>query len=215
MESQICTTKEQSTRLLKLGVKADTADMIRRYNIGMREDMDWDAVWEDKAAKVYIHFRKKDDPINESIHVIGSVTENLDGYDVPAWSLSKLIEMMPPSLDGFGSLYLSAGLHTKRYNADNRIKDHQYFIQYGVNYTSGRYDNPFNALIDAIEWLIKVRGSIDEAYLVPSARSPCCGECVFFENEDTNGEAWCESLQRPVRCDNKACKDEIGKGGDK
>lgn len=42
-----------------------------------------------------------------------------------------------------------------------------------------------------------------------------CGDCALFENEDINGEAWCAFHQRPVRCDSKACKDEIWKGGDK
>lgn len=42
-----------------------------------------------------------------------------------------------------------------------------------------------------------------------------CGDCALFENEDINGEAWCEFHQRLVRCDSKACKDEIGKGGEK
>lgn len=42
-----------------------------------------------------------------------------------------------------------------------------------------------------------------------------CGDCALFENEDINGEAWCEFHQKLVRCDSKACKDEIGKGGGK
>lgn len=207
MESQICTTKEQSTRLLKLGVRAYTADMIRLYMDETGEVKDGEDVRQGKVGNFYYTERNVDRPLRESIHFIGSGTENLYRYDAPAWSLSTLIEMLPPHLDGFGTLYMSAGLHTKRYNADNRTKDHQYFIQYGVNYTSGRYDNPFDALIDTIEWLIKVRGRFNKAYLKESAWPVLCGGCIFFENEDTNGEAWCESRQRPVRCDTTACKD--------
>ena len=63
--------------------------------------------------------------------------------------------MMPPAIDGLGTLYLCAGLNTKKYNDDNKVKAHQYSIEYGLNYISHRYDDPFEAFIEAIEWLIK------------------------------------------------------------
>lgn len=83
-----------------------------------------------------------------------SVLFDMDLY-YPAWSLYKLIDMMPPAIDGLGTLYLCAGLNTKKYNADNKVKAHQYSIEYGLNYISHRYDDPFEAFIEAIEWLIK------------------------------------------------------------
>lgn len=213
MKTQICTTKEQSARLLKAGLDPETADMIRLYMNYIGEVVDWEDVRQNKAGDFYYVEQGVDRPLRESIHFMGKA-DSLYRYDAPAWSLSTLIEMLPPYLDGFGTLYLAAGLNTKRYNADNKIKDHQYDVEYGVNYTSGKYDNPFDALIDAIEWLIG-RRYLNEDYLTPPKRSSYCGTCSFFENEDINGEAWCEFHQRLVRCDSKTCKDEIGKGGNK
>lgn len=44
--SQICTTKEQSERLLALGIKKETADCVMMYydgwHIGVAEDFDFD-----------------------------------------------------------------------------------------------------------------------------------------------------------------------------
>ena len=68
--SQICTTKEQSERLLALGLKRETADM--RYQI---QYLDWGGV-------------------------LKECTPSLDPYPplnndrfIPAWSLHRLIEL--------------------------------------------------------------------------------------------------------------------------
>ena len=69
--SQICTTKEQSERLLALGLKKQTADMHHyQYTDGGR--------WNIEARP------------------------SIAGYNnrlVPAWSLHRLIEMMPQWID--------------------------------------------------------------------------------------------------------------------
>ena len=61
--SQICTTREQSERLLALGIKKETADM-----------------W-------YPHFAKT--------CPIPLIDEVLTTDDIPAWSLGRLMEMLP------------------------------------------------------------------------------------------------------------------------
>lgn len=83
-----------------------------------------------------------------------SVLFDMDLY-YPAWSLYKLIDMMPPFVEGIGWLRIITRLNTKKYNACNKVEVHQYSIEYGVKYTSHRYDDPFEAFIEAIEWLIK------------------------------------------------------------
>ena len=65
LKSQICTTKEQSERLLALGLKKETADM------------GW--------VKM----------LNGDDYVI-AIAEDYAFIDIPAWSLHRLIEMMPP-----------------------------------------------------------------------------------------------------------------------
>lgn len=63
-KSQICTTKEQSERLLALGFNTETADM------GLIGDI----------------------PI-----ILSTTWANADPiFDTPAWSLHRLIEMLPP-----------------------------------------------------------------------------------------------------------------------
>lgn len=69
-KSQICTTREQSERLLTLGLKKETADMWRGFLVG-----------------------------GETL----VPTEDVDLYNfyvepIPAWSLHRLIEMMPQYL---------------------------------------------------------------------------------------------------------------------
>lgn len=135
--NRLCTTQQQSQRLLEAGVSPDTAEC---YLQRITETDDWsiDNV-QDQLVEPWMD---------------KSVLFDMDLY-YPAWSLSKLIDMMPPAIDGLGMLYLCAGLNTKKYNADNKVKVHQYSIEYGLNYISHRYDDPFEAFIEAIEWLIK------------------------------------------------------------
>ena len=69
--SQICTTEEQSKRLLDLGLKAETADMSYRINYFDLDGMLLECV----------HTLEPDPPLNN------------DRY-IPAWSLHRLIEIM-------------------------------------------------------------------------------------------------------------------------
>ena len=69
--SQICTSREQSERLLALGLKKETADMYYSYDI--------------ICAKPYYK-------VVEFMN--GCVPEDI----FPAWSLHRLIEMMPKNI---------------------------------------------------------------------------------------------------------------------
>ena len=71
-KSQICTTREQSERLLALGLKKETADMHHSYYT--RGSFD--------GSKS--HFWKEETGYNEKA--------------IPAWSLHRLIEMMPKNI---------------------------------------------------------------------------------------------------------------------
>lgn len=82
-KSQICTTKEQSQRLLALGLKRETADMahvaLQRWNGNDYENTDKCEilVLDEELAEYYNR-------------VFG--TDDLDTY-CPAWSLHRLIEL--------------------------------------------------------------------------------------------------------------------------
>ena len=122
--SQICTTKEQSIRLLALGLNKETADM-----------------W-------YPHFAKT--------YPIPLVDEVLTTDDIPAWSLHRLIEMMPFDVIPEGGFD----------NCFTLIKN--YPKGYSVEYDGFSYyykENIYDTIIDGIEHLIK-EGYFNKEYLV-------------------------------------------------
>ena len=69
--SAICTSKEQSERLLALGLKKETADMHYRFYDENTYEINptWDTIWEDMSDYKKI---------------------------IPAWSLHRLMEMVDP-----------------------------------------------------------------------------------------------------------------------
>ena len=122
--SQICTTREQSERLLALGLKKETADM-----------------W-------YPHFAKT--------CPIPLVDEVLTTDDIPAWSLHRLIEMMPLDVIPEGGFD----------NCFTLIKN--YPKGYSVEYDGFSYyhkENIYDTIIEGIEDLIK-EGYFNKEYLV-------------------------------------------------
>ena len=122
--SQICTTREQSERLLALGLRKETADM-----------------W-------YPHFAKT--------YPIPLVDEVLTTDDIPAWSLNRLIEMMPFDVIPEGGFD----------NCFTLIKN--YPKGYSVEYDGFSYyhkENIYDTIIEGIEHLIK-EGYFNKKYLV-------------------------------------------------
>ena len=135
--SQICTTREQSERLLALGLKKETADM--KY-LGTSEY--YGGVLTEGTSSLPIIIDSEDDDITE--------------YDIPAWSLHRLIEMMPLDVvpeGGFDNIFtLKKG----------------YPSGYSVEYDGFSYyynKNIYDTLIEGIEHLIK-EGYFNKEYLV-------------------------------------------------
>ena len=135
--SQICTTREQSQRLLSLGLKKYTADMYMTPSWG--------------GGKVIGYYAPNvvtfDDHFDENLN------------DLPAWSLHRLIEMMPKSIyhkNLICFLFIDQSVYV------------QYRIDlYGASQTrkeqfmkGNRWDN----ILDCIEWSIK-EGYFNKEYL--------------------------------------------------
>ena len=97
--SQICTTREQSERLLALGIKKETADMT----IHIKNDDGWYVTAEP--------FYEWEDDMN----TIPSLEETEP--ILPAWSLGRLIKLMPKT----------AIMHTQE--GDARIDIDMYAIE--------------------------------------------------------------------------------------
>ena len=129
--SQICTTREQSERLLALGLRKETADMVHYFSQSLAQD--WTIV-----------------PLAD-----GESARYIQGLEIPAWSLHRLIEMMPNKIDA-------------------PTKGHYFRVQYynSIAYEFGDYsiarfrrENLYDNIIDCIEWLIK-EGYFNKEYLV-------------------------------------------------
>ena len=184
MENQICTNKKQSSRLLEAGVRPDTADC---YLQRITETEDWSS---DNVQEQII------EPWMEKPGLL-----DMDLY-YPAWSLSKLIEILPATISQRNRPDLSLEI----------TKDSVYWF---IQYTELGYDckhevmekNVLDAVVNMIEWLIK-EGYLDKKFLTDK-----CGDCQLIEDEDANGAAWCSFHQKPTMCDSEACEDILEKGG--
>ena len=124
--SAICTSRFQSERLLALGLRKETADMF----IGI----DW--------GKELAYDKN------------GGYTSNLDA-SIPAWSLNRLIEMMP------FDVIIEGGFD----NCFTLIKN--YPKGYSVEYDGFSYyhkENIYDTIIDGIDHLIK-EGHFNKEYL--------------------------------------------------
>ena len=116
--SQICTTREQSERLLELGLKKETADMVYYQH------------WENAVQKK---------------HDVDVLSE----YNTPAWSLNRLVSTLINN--GIIITFIDNIVIIERYKA----------FQKSYEFWDDVYDN----IIDAIEWLIK-EGDFNKEYLV-------------------------------------------------
>lgn len=139
--SQICTTREQSERLLALGLKKETADMMFIFLVK--------------------DFRGKDVPDDEKVYSLCTwykETSMRVGLEkrvyIPAWSLHRLIEMMPtviPHEDYHLILGITA---TCVYYADDE------YAETFKDFEGDLYD----CVVKCIEWLIK-EGYFNKEYL--------------------------------------------------
>ena len=125
--SQICTTREQSERLLSLGLKKETADM------------GWVL-------------------LNNGECAIG-ISKGAYSLDLPAWSLHRLMSLMPRIVNVDGRVYgcmMELGGCVQYINllVDKVIWSTHYSVS-----------NSFDGLINCIEWLIK-DGHLNKEYLV-------------------------------------------------
>ena len=94
--SQICTTKEQSERLLALGIKKETADMMLIRDIGyLLEENTCVTVWDPHTLSMHDNFQEFTDSMTTNLKGISKQFIS-DGYK-PAWSLDRLISMINDS----------------------------------------------------------------------------------------------------------------------
>ena len=125
--SQICTTREQSERLLKLGLKSETADMC----------------WTKMAAKRGTFYIPELAPINM-----------VSWRHTPAWSLHRLLNLIPTELEvDIIPLY---GRNYKQWVCFNMNYDYNiiYFDSNQEEFKGFYESNVYDKAISCIEWLI-------------------------------------------------------------
>ncbi len=132
--SQICTTKEQSERLLALGLKKETADMGLAGDIPIAIE-DWK-------------------------------TQDITLINSPAWSLHRLIEMIPDEItipDTYDNDNCEGELEDLILEPILFKKSVGYSDSYATIFFED-YDNIYDNVIDCIEWLIE-QEQFNEEYL--------------------------------------------------
>lgn len=131
--SQICTTREQSERLLALGIKKETADMVWTHA--------YYSTWAATAKENPLYFHEADEDT------------------IPAWSLHRLIEMMPNNIHKYNDIAdLSVSNELVQYRFYDVDYNHDVCLEH---FNDGTL---FDNIIDCIEWLIK-EGYFNKEYL--------------------------------------------------
>lgn len=120
-KSQVCTSSIQSERLLSLGLKKETADMHWAYH-----------------------------SVTATRYIVAHPCDGV-GECIPAWSLHRLIEIVPSTINKM--LWFSVTPYTALYDSVDYIKSFD------------SKDNIYDNLIDCIEWLIE-EGYFPKEYLV-------------------------------------------------
>lgn len=156
-KSQIATTREQSKILLSMGLKPETADMVYHYTNSRVESLEWELqtkpptsrgkFWTpERIAKLKSPFHKHP---GGTLMTGEEIFDRLWGEDIPAWSLDRLLEIMPKSIT-----------QSNRPNADFAMNSDGTFLF--ISYEELGYDvkhqemrsSSFDAIISMIEWLI-------------------------------------------------------------
>lgn len=130
--NKICTSLEQSKKLIELGIDVSTADMF----------------WKNGVSNQYI----------QCFTPFVSNDTNIDfDYDIPAWSLSALLELMPPYLFEF-----ERGIDLNIYpNLSNKAWHCSYMPNAVENMKNDKFkqitngDNPIDAAFEMVVWLKK------------------------------------------------------------
>lgn len=123
--NKICTTIEESKKLIELGVDASTADMMWKYNSDKKE------YYYKPAIIPYTFFN-----------------------DIPSWSLSALLELIPPYLGDFNEgidFGLSKSMNGKWYSAHYVQLNDDGIITFNKTVTG---DTAIDAVFEMVVWLL-------------------------------------------------------------
>lgn len=126
--TQVCTTREQSERLLALGLKKETADMyLTRCFVG-----------NNGTPMIFVGADHKPSTVLFSKE------------DIPAWTLHRLVSLMPNAIGWIDENEEEWGAHLY---VDKHMAQYDAFPIDVIRFD--RQEKLYDNLIDCIEWLIK------------------------------------------------------------
>lgn len=117
MEQLICTTLEQSKKLIDAGIDPHTADMTWHHHDSRIKSMEWELrpfkprFFEGDAIKMYAKISKFGNDFSKKMgfkrpdYDAKTQFEQLHGKDVPAWSFMGLLKLMPKHVEKDGVRY--------------------------------------------------------------------------------------------------------------
>ena len=151
--SNICTTREQSERLLALGLKPESADMVYHYTKSRVPALEWELQTKPPTLRGNFWTPERIAKLARRGETGEEVFDGLWGKDVPAWSLSRLMELLPTEIPDPKPRFKphhpelvkkkrGYTLSIRRYTADCLVGTH---IE----------DDPIECCISMIDWLIK------------------------------------------------------------
>lgn len=129
--NKICTSIEQSKKLKELGIDVRTADMYWKNGVS------------DRYIQCFTPF------------VCGDYQNGIDfDYDIPAWSLSALLELIPFQIIEDNKRY--GFKQYKGYNAQGETYRFEYVSNFGITlYETYYLNNPIDAAFEMTCWLLE------------------------------------------------------------
>ena len=143
--SQICTTREQSQRLLDMGLKPETADMVYHFTGSSIEAIQWELQTKPPTLRGGFWTKKRIEGLARRGESGEEVFDKLWGKDIPAWSLSRLLELLPNKIKVAEHEFIFALMH-------------EYDGSWCASYCGAKFfikGTIFEACTSMIEWLIK------------------------------------------------------------
>ena len=152
-KSQICTSKEQSERLLGLGLKKETADMSYFHTVGFEGNDLWLP-----SLSPYENVVKAPN--------YGEKTKiYLKSHTIPAWSLHRLIEIMPKRIKNLKEDWDMCGHDIAFVITEELDVNYEEPFEDEPCYNKYFYEgNLYDKIVNSIEWLIQ-KGYFNKKYL--------------------------------------------------
>ena len=143
--SQRCTTKEQSQQLLEMGLKPETADMVYHFTGSRIEAMQWELQAKPPTLRGKFWTEERIAKLARIGQSGEEVFDKLWGKDIPAWSLSRLLELLPNKIKVAELEFIFSVIH-------------EYDGSWCASYCGAKFfikGTIFEACTSMIEWLIK------------------------------------------------------------